>query len=125
MILTQPLACHPLPPSIGHISRVTVGIDPEYKVPYQGLCSAVQSMSVIASKFRIGAIQRRISRGFGFLDAGYIRERRFRKGREKKWDKQTHCGGPCATGCAARSSLTLFTRFRRDVTVYKSAISTY
>lgn len=36
---------------------------------YKGLHVAVKSMSVVASELRVGAVQRRVSRSLGLLDA--------------------------------------------------------
>lgn len=75
-------------------------------IAYQCFSGTVESMAVVSSKLGVCALQRGVPRSLRLLDAvnpSVFCNHIF----VEIW--RTRCGGPCATDCAARNSLTLST----------------
>lgn len=64
-------ACLPSTPSVVLLALLLIANMDTQEIPYQSLHCAMQSMSVVSSKFRVGTFQRRISWGLWLLDSNF------------------------------------------------------
>ena len=74
---------------------------------HQGLHVAMEGVTVVTAELGIGSLQRRVSRGLGLLDTAQELVCSASPIDGEYCRKLTRCGAPCASGCAARNSLTL------------------